>query len=165
MSSDQRDKVDLDNLARMVGLLVIQWSSAEQTLELTVSSLFNSGSGPKIKSGKVPQQLTAKLDYLSRCADHMVELMPIKINVNKLVEDFKLLSDLRHSLIHGAASSINHRDGVYSFGKIDLARGVPVYQTMTLDVREFDNHVRKFIKLGSDANAVGAFVFDKYVRK
>jgi hypothetical protein len=165
MSSDQRDKEDLDNLARMVGLLVIQWGSAEQTLELMVSALFNSGSGPKVKSRKVPQQLTAKLEYLSRCTDHMLELKPIKINVDKLVEDFKMLSDLRHSIIHGAASSINHVDGVYSFGRIDLASGVQTHRTITLDVREFDKHVSKFIKLGADAYAVGNFVFDKYVRK
>jgi hypothetical protein len=165
MLSDQRDKEDLDNLARMVGLLVIQWGSAEQTLELTVSALFNSGTGPKIKSGKVPQPLTAKLDYLSRCAERMVALMPIRSSIAKLIEDFKLLSDLRHSLIHGAASSINHEDGVYSFGKIDLVNGVQEHRNITLDVREFDNHVRKFINLGSDAHVVGSFVFDKYVRK
>lgn len=165
MPSIQRDKEDLDNLARMVGLLVIQWGSAEQTLELTVSALFNSGSGPKVKSGKVPQQLTAKLEYLSRCADHMVELKPIKINVDKLIEDFKTLSDLRHSIIHGAASSINQIDGVYSFGRMDFAKGLQMHRTIALDVREFDNHVGRFMKLGADAYAVGSFVFDKYARK
>ncbi|MYM36426.1 hypothetical protein GTP38_19030 [Duganella sp. FT94W] len=165
MPSDQRDKEDLDNLSRMVGLLVIQWGSAEQTLELTVSALFNSGNGPKVKSGKVPQQLTAKLEYLSRCADHMVELKSIKISVDKLINDFKILSNLRHSIIHGAASSINHIDGVYSFGRIDLANRVQTHRTITLDVRDFDSHISKFIKLGADTYAVGNFVFDKYFRK
>lgn len=162
MSSDQRDKGELDNLARMVGLLVIQWGSAEQTLELTVGVLFKSGIGPKTKSGKVPQQLTAKLDYLTRCADHMVVLMPIRSQIKKLVEDFKLLSDLRHNLIHGAASSINHKDGVYTFGRIDSVDGIQKHRNITLDVREFDTHIRLFIRLGSDAYAVASFVFDKY---
>ena len=134
-------------------------------MDLTVGALFNSGSGPKVKSGKVPQQLTAKLDYLSRCVDYMVELKPIKINVDKLIKDFKILSDLRHSLIHGAASSINHIDGVYSFGRIDLIKGVQTHRTITLDVREFDKHIGKFIKLGADAYAVGNIVFDKYAHK
>jgi hypothetical protein len=165
MPSKPKDSEDLDNLARMVGLLVIQWGSAEKTLELTVSALFNSGNGPKIKSGKVPQQLTSKLDYLSRCAISMVALMPIRSSIGKLIDDFKVLSDLRHNLIHGAASSINHVNGVYSFGKIDLVNGVQEHRKITFDVREFDSHVHKFIKLGSDAYTVGNFVFDKYVRK
>ena len=160
MSSDDRDKIDLENLAKMVGMLVIQWGSAEQTLELAMGVLFQAPRRPAEKN--IPQNLKNKLKYLTRCADFMPPLAPFKEQIKKLVADFERVSKLRHSLIHGAASSINHVDGVYEFGKIDHVNGVQQHRSVLLDVRDFPTHMHAFIELGRDANAVAATIFKKY---
>lgn len=160
MSSDNRDKIDLENLSKMVGMLVIQWGSAEQTLELTLGVLFVAPGRPA--ANKIPQNLVRKLEYLTRCADFMPSLAPHRTQIKKLVSDFQRLSELRHNLIHGAASSINHVDGVYEFGKIDHVKGTQQHKSVLLDVRDFPGHMNAFIQLGQDAYAVAAPIYEKF---
>lgn len=160
MSSDERDKIDLENLSKMVGMLVIQWGSAEQTLELTLGVLFDAPGRPAAK--KIPQNLVSKLEYLTQCAAFMPSLAPLRTQIKKLVSDFERLSELRHNLIHGAASSINHIDGVYEFVKIDQVKGAQQHRCILLDARDFPMHMNSFIQLGQDAYALAAPVFEKF---
>ena len=58
--SRDQDSEDLDTLARAIGLVVLQWGQAEQSLDLLVAVLWQSFDGQRFAK-RIPVMLEPKL--------------------------------------------------------------------------------------------------------
>lgn len=159
MSTNQTQE-DFQTLALMVGTLVIQWGSAEQTLEILVEQLFLSSNKPKQR--KLPRNLTGKLEFLERCADFMPPLNQHKQTIGQLKIDFERLSEVRNDIIHGAAVSLDQSNGQFHFVKLNPKETEHTIKYLTLDIGTYPTHLDAFIKLGQDAILLARIVFALY---
>ena len=81
---------DFETLFKAVGFVVVQWGFAEQSLDLTVASIFHFYHGhPLIK--RRPSLLKSKLDFLSQCFAELPNLHNSKKKVFRCFLDLPWL--------------------------------------------------------------------------
>ena len=156
--SDLSIAKDLDLIARAVGLVVLQWGQAEQSLELLVASLWQSFSGHKYAK-RIPVLLTPKLSFVKACVAGTPALKELEPRVLSLALGFERLSALRHDLIHGAAASIPAVDGHFVFTKLDVHDGYHHAREVRIPIEAYPNLVRNLVALGREAHETASQVF------
>ena len=149
---------DLDTIAKAVGLVVLQWGHAEQSLGLIVALLWQSFDGKKYAK-KIPFMFDPKIKFIRT---HIADDKRLKIHsetANELLERFENLSSLRHDLIHGAVASISPIDNSFVFAKLDIRDGFHYHREVRIEVADYPKLVRKLGELGRDANALATQIF------
>ena len=155
---DRNAASDLDTIAKAVGLVVLQWGQAEQSLDLIVALLWQSFDGKKYAK-RIPFMLDPKIKFIRA---HISDDMKLRIHsetANALLERFEGLSSLRHDLIHGAVASISPIDNSFVFAKLDIRGGFHYHREVRIQVSEYPKLVRKLVDLGRDANALATLIF------
>src|SRR4029077_20459175 len=111
---------DLETLFKAVGFVVVQCGFAEQSLDLTVASIFHSYNGhPLVK--RRPSMLQPKLDFLSWCFTELPKLQEFPAESVPLLSRFAVAGKKRNDLVHGAVASLSAQDGAFPFWKIDVS--------------------------------------------
>ena len=149
----------LDLIARAVGLIVLQWGQAEQSLELLVASLWQSFRGQRFAK-KIPVMLSPKLAFVRACATGMPELTSLAPKLLSLTDRFEQLSTLRHDLVHGAPASIPTIDGHFVFTRLDVRDGFHHAREVKIPVEAYPRLVRDLVNLGKVAHEVASDVFE-----
>lgn len=161
-SSNEPQSTDADHLdliARAVGLVVLQWGQAEQSLELLVASLWQSFGGQRFAK-KIPVLLSPKLTFVRACATGTPELASLASRLVSLTHRFAQLSVLRHDLIHGAPASISTIDGHFVFIRLDVHDGFHHAREVRIPVEAYPNLVSDLVKLGMVAHEAASEVFE-----
>lgn len=153
------DANDLDLIARAVGLVVLQWGQAEQSLELLVASLWQSLGGKRLAK-KIPVMLTPKLNFVRSCAAEIPELNPLQPTLVALTHQFERLSALRHDLVHGAPASIPTVDGHFVFSRLHVHDGYHYASEVRVPVAAYPSLVRELVDLGRAAHDAAHSVFE-----
>jgi hypothetical protein len=160
LESDPTDSRDLDLIARAVGLVVLQWGQAEQSLELLVASLWQSFSGKRFAK-KIPVLLKPKIAFVRDCFAGTPALKPMEPKVTTLLRTFENLSELRHDLIHGAPASIATVDGNFVFLRLEVRDGFHHTREVRVPVSAYPELVSRLVALGKEAHQVADEVFQK----
>lgn len=158
-ANDSSDASDLDLIARAVGLVVLQWSQAEQSLELLVASLWQSFSG-KYFAKSIPVLLKPKITFVRACVAGTPALKAIEPRVISLLAEFERLSGLRHDLVHGAPASIPTIDGHFVFVRLEVRDGFHHTREVRVPVEAYPELVRSLVALGREAHQVAHEAFE-----
>jgi len=161
-SSSEPQSTDADHLdliARAVGLVVLQWGQAEQSLELLVASLWQSFGGRRF-ARKIPVMLSPKLIFVRACATGSPELGSLAPKLVSLTDRFEQLSVLRHDLVHGAPASIPTVDGHFVFTRLAVHDGFHHAREVRISVEAYPNLVRDLVNLGTAAHEAASDVFE-----
>jgi hypothetical protein len=153
------DAEDLDLIARGVGLVVLQWGQAEQSLELLVASLWQSFSGHRFAK-RIPVLLVPKVSFVRACIAGTSALKPLESRVLSLLAEFERLSALRHDLIHGAPASIAAVDGHFVFVRLNVQDGFHHTREVRIPIEQYPKLVDSLVALGSEAHQVAHEVFE-----
>jgi hypothetical protein len=153
------DADHLDLIARAVGLVVLQWGQAEQSLELLVASLWQSFNGQRFAK-KIPVMLSPKLTFVRACAAGSPELKCLLPRLTSLTDQFRQLSMLRHDLVHGAPASIPTIDGHFVFTRLDVHDGFHHAREVRIPVEAYPDLVSDLVKLGKAAHEAASEVFE-----
>jgi hypothetical protein len=151
----ENDEGDLDTIAKAFGLVVIQWGSAEQSLDMLVALLWQCFP-TRTFSKKIPKMLSPKLKFVRtsfNCIDSLAEL---RNNAERVLNEFDRLSSLRHNFIHGAVASLSPINGNFVLSKFDISDDfhhvreiyIPVaaYPRLTKDLAKLGGRVTKLVK-------------------
>src|SRR5262249_36447884 len=137
-SDEDAEHDDLDALAKAVGLLVLQWGQAEQSLDLIVAALWNWGDG-KRHAKRIPIMLERKLVFVRSCLaiGAAAPLFPFKPALDNLLGGFEALSVARHDLIHGAIQLAKLDNGALVFARLEVRDGAHHYREIRIDGAEY----------------------------
>lgn len=155
---DSRDADDLDAIAKAVGLVVLQWGQAEQSLDLLVATVWHSFNG-KRHAKKIPLMLETKIKFVRACMSSEASLSQFRTAAEELLERFEALSSVRHDLIHGAVASLSPVDNAFVFAKLDIRDGYHHHREVRIEAAEYPQLVDKLIELGRMAHELAAAVF------
>jgi hypothetical protein len=156
---EQAANSDLDTIAKAIGLVVLQWGQAEQSLDLLVAVLWQSFDGKRFAK-KIPVMLEPKIRFIRACvaADHRLK-EHAKATTDLLVQ-FEQLSSLRHDLIHGAVASISPIGDAFVFAKLEVRDGFHHHREVRIEASEYPRLMKRLVALGRDAIALSTQVFD-----
>ena len=156
---------DTDALFRAVGFIVVQWSQAEQSLDLLVAALFQECGGKRLaKKNRMPFMLAPKLEFVRKCVTQLPKLAPFREEGLALVSSFETLSEKRHDLIHGAVSSLSPVDNAFPFIKLDIKDNAHHFREVRLEASEFPALTKDFVRLGADAGTLACKVWDQFLK-
>jgi hypothetical protein len=156
---DPKIAEDLDSIAKALGLIVLQWGQAEQSLDLLVAMLWQSFDG-KSNRKKIPIMLEPKLKFLRNYIGADPLLREEVATLDELLSRFEKLSSLRNELIHGAAASISPVDNAFIFAKLDVKDGFHHHREIRIEAAEYPRIIARLVNLGRDANALNHRVFN-----
>jgi hypothetical protein len=118
-------------LFQALGFVVVHWGLIERQIDNWVGRLFLCFDGKELRpKGDLPMSLKQKTLFLSDCFKTIPKIADLRPIARDLISRVKIASKRRNDLIHGAINSLDPRDGVFSFEKIDY---LPQQQTL----REF----------------------------
>ena len=162
MSAGTPDKAarDLDAIAKAVGLVVLHWASAEQSLDLLVAQLWHSVNGKRYAK-RLPMMLEPKIAFVRACMASEPSLAAYQAAAEKLLNRFESLSAVRHDLVHGAPASIAQVDNAFVFAKLDIRDGYHHHREVRVDVNRYPALVDDLIVLGQEAYQLAANVFEQ----
>jgi hypothetical protein len=153
-----QDAQDLDTLAKAVGLVVLQWSQTEQSLELLVAVLWQSLGG-KSFAKRIPKMLETKLEFVRKCAAGTPALAAHRQRIEGLANSFESLSATRHDLIHGAPASIAAVDGAFVFARLEIRDGFHHHHEVRIEAEQYPQLTGRLVQLGKEAHELAASVF------
>jgi hypothetical protein len=151
---------DLDTIAKAVGLVVLQWANAEQSLDLLIASLWHSFDGKRYAK-RLPMMLEPKIAFVRACMTSEATLSPHQVAAEKLLKRFESLSAIRHDLVHGAAASIAQVDNAFVFAKLDIRDGYHHHREVRIEADRYPALVDELVVLGREAYELAAKVFEQ----
>ena len=157
-ADDQQTAKDLDTIARAVGLVVLQWGQAEQSLDLLVALLWQSFDGKRYAK-KIPMMLEPKIKFVRTCMESDAKLNAFQVKSGVLLSKFSELSSLRHDMIHGAVTSISTIDDSFVFAKLDIRDGFHYHREVRVSASEYPKIVDRLVELGRLAHELTSEVF------
>ena len=155
----RNDATDLNTLAQAVGLIVLQWGQAEQSLDLLVSMLWHYFNG-KHYDKKIPKMLGRKIKFVRACTTSETALFEFRVSTEELLGRFEKMSSMRHDLIHGAITSISPIDNAFVFAKLDIRDGYHHHREIRFEATEYPRMVRSLLELDRMAHELAAAVFE-----
>jgi len=158
------DKSDLDTIAKAIGLVVIQWAQAEQSLDMVVALLWQSFGG-EAHARKLPVMLEPKIRFVRVCVTANSDLAEFRADAESLLAEFERLSSLRHDLIHGAVSSIAPIDGHFVFAKLDVRENVHHVREVKVPVTSYPMIMRNLVDLARNTLELVAALFERVKAK
>lgn len=154
-----RDKEDLDNIARAFGLVVIQWGNAEQSLDMLIALLWQSFPTREL-SKRIPVMLAPKLEFSRKAFASVESLKSLQAQAASVFAEFDRLSKIRHDLIHGAVASLAPVDGHLVLIKFDVHDDFHHVREVRLPVSAYPQLVRELVNLGKSASQLTHTVFE-----
>lgn len=146
------DDEEIDALFRAVGSVVVLWGQAEHSLDMIVAILHQGFGGKQIEK-RIPQLLSPKLEYLSKCLSKIPSLAKFQSEGESLISNFRKLSEKRHDLVHGAIASLSLQDGAFIFTKLDIKNDFHVMREFRLDSSDYPAFTQELIELGAQSTA------------
>ena len=147
---------DTKALFSAVGFIVVQWSQAEQSLELASLTLFKFHGGKRIADeNKLPKMLNRKIKFVSKCFNKLTHLSALKPEAMEMLELFRELSEARHNVTHGAITSLSTVDGAFEFIRLEHDNDGYTVKPYRLDAPAFPVLAKKLVRLGSLAAKLG----------
>lgn len=159
-TANGQDAQDLDTIAKAVGLVVLQWASAEQSLDLLVALLWHSFDGKK-HAKRLPKMLEPKITFVRACTASEASLSFCRSEAEQLLAKFESLSAIRHDLVHGAAASIAPIDNAFVFAKLDIRDGYHYHREVRIEADRYPALVDDLVALGREAHLLAAKVFEQ----
>ena len=150
---------DIESLFKAIGFVVVQWGSAEQSLDLIVSAIFHRYVGNSLLKRR-PRMLAAKLDLLRKCFQQLPGLEQFRAEGEILLSRFATAGNKRHDLIHGAIADFSIENGGFTFIKIDINQDGHSVRTVVLYESEFLHLIKELLRLGDDANKLGRRIWE-----
>ena len=151
---------DFETLFKAVGFVVVQWGFAEQSLDLTVASIFHFYHGhPLIK--RRPSLLKSKLDFLSQCFAELPNLQQFQEEGVPLLSRFAVAGKKRNDLVHGAIATPSAQDGAHMFMKIDvIPKESHSIRSVFLDQTDWPAFRKELLSLGKNGQSLAQRVRD-----
>ena len=97
---------EISALYQMIGFITVAWSLLERGLDKIALTIYKGCEGHIIKR-KVPQALTDKLEYIENSFNKLQVLSDFQKEGLAIVSKTRELKEKRHTLIHGAISSLS----------------------------------------------------------
>jgi hypothetical protein len=159
MQSEPGSSADeLDTLAKAIGLIVIQWGQAEQSLDLLIALLWQSFDGKRFAK-RIPVMLEPKIKFVRECMTREPSLAGHQAAATALLDSFEELSSLRHDLIHGAVASVSTIDDAFVFAKLDVRDGFHHHREVRIEAHAYPRLIDQIVALGKASHELVAAVF------
>jgi len=90
---------EIESLFKAIGFVVVQWGSAEQSLDLMVAAVFHRFVGNSLLKRR-PRMHAAKLDLLRKCFSQLPDLEQFRVDGEASLSRFAIAANKRHDLVH-----------------------------------------------------------------
>lgn len=151
---------DLETLFKAVGFVVVQWASAEQSLDMLVATIFDFCKNDSLLKRR-PRNLEPKVELLQKCFSQLPELSQFKAEAGSLLPRFLAAGKIRNDLVHGAIADLESMDGTFTFAKLDLEPAIShSVRTVCLSQAEWLVFRRELLHLGKDGIDFSRRVWD-----
>ncbi|HJV79933.1 hypothetical protein [Noviherbaspirillum sp.] len=154
-----RDKEDLDNIAKAFGLVVIQWGNAEQSLDMLIALLWQSFP-TRVLLKRIPVMLAPKLEFARKAFAVADSLKLLEAEAEAVFSEFDRLSKVRHDLIHGAVASLAPVAGHFVLIKFDVHDDFHHVREVRLPVSAYPQLALDLVNLGKSAGQLTHTVFE-----
>jgi hypothetical protein len=110
----------LHSIYAAVGELILKWAHAEQILDNMITIFFH-GAGAKSERD-LPVALSRKMRYLRKSLRTTPSLATFRETANNLLSETKKLSDIRHTVVHGALTEYDAATQTITFVKLKAVK-------------------------------------------
>jgi hypothetical protein len=150
---------DLETLFKAVGFVVVQWGSAEQSLDLMVANIFYCFNGdPSLK--KRHRNLEPKVKFLLERFAEFPELAQFRAESETLFSRFLEVGKKRNDLVHGGMASLSIKNGQFTLLKLDVSPTGHHIRSVVLDEAEWPAFRKELLRLGKDGLSLAKRVSD-----
>jgi hypothetical protein len=150
---------DLEKLFKAIGFVVVQWGSAEQSLDLMVANIFYCFNGdPSLK--KRPRNLEPKVKFLQERFAEFPELAQFRAESETLFSRFLEVGKKRNDLVHGGMASLSIENGQFILLKLDVSPTGHHIRSVVLDEVEWPAFRKELLRLGKDGLSLAKRVSD-----
>jgi hypothetical protein len=154
-----QNTLDLDNIAKAFGLVVIQWGNCEQFLDMLVALLWRSFP-TRALARRIPVMLTPKLEFARKSFAGVEALKPFQPQADVIFSEFDRLSKIRNDLIHGAVASLTPIDDHIILVKFDVHDDFHHVREVRLPVSAYPKLSRDLVNLGKISHQLSHSVFE-----
>lgn len=150
---------DLETLFKAIGFVVVQWGSAEQSLDLMVANIFYYFNGdPSLK--KRHRNLEPKVKFLQERFAEFPELAQFRAESETLFSRFLEVGKKRNDLVHGGMASLSIENGQFILLKLDVSPIGHHIRSVVLDEVEWPAFRKELLRLGKDGLSLAKRVSD-----
>jgi len=151
---------DLETLFKAVGFVVVQWASAEQSLDTLVAAIFHCCKNDSLLKQR-PRNLKPKVALLEKCFSQLPELSQFKTEASRLLPRFLAAGKIRNDLVHGAIADLESTGGTFTFAKLDTEPTIGhSVRTVHLSQAEWPTFRKELLHLGKDGIGFSRRVWD-----
>lgn len=141
---------DLETLFKAIGFVVVQWASAEQSLDMLVAAIFHCRKNDSLLKRR-PRNLEPKVALLQKCFSQFPELSEFKTEAISLLPRFLTAGKIRNDLVHGAIADLESSGGTFTFSKLDLEPTIGhSVRAVHLSQAEWPTFRKELLHLGED---------------
>ncbi|HEY8595999.1 MAG TPA: hypothetical protein VIL84_12220 [Devosiaceae bacterium] len=109
----------MPHIITSVGMLVLNWSFVENTLDMWTAIAYRDVGGDEIEK-EIPKMFSRKVKYLRKCFRRLAPLAPHRKACLHFVERAKAISDIRHNIVHGTLSDYDPETEMITFSILEL---------------------------------------------
>lgn len=156
-----QDNENLDNIAKMFGLVMINWGGAEQSFDMLIAILWQlfPETHSYSKKKKIPVMLTAKINFARGAFANIQELKSFEIRAEVVIAEFDRLSTTRNDLTHGAIASFEPINDHIVLIKFDVSENFHHTREVPFPITAYPKLIKDLVNLGKNAHELTNDVF------
>lgn len=144
-----------ESLCAYIGHIVLNWASAEQSLDICVTMVFHHFGGRALRKD-LPRSLNRKTEFLGKAFRTIDVLKPISKSGIEIVDRMNSLSKKRHDMVHGALSVTHQIRGAWHFLKIDYGTDIHEARDVSYSSLDFQIAGSEMLALSGDVTLLAS---------
>lgn len=140
-------KSGYSDLCKAIGHIVINWSAAEQTLDMCVTIIFRYCGGNKLRKD-LPRSLNVKTKFMRDAFRKLIVLKQLTTSGLAIMDQVEALAKIRHEMVHGALAVPEAINGVWRFLKFDYGEDIHTARDVSFSIDDFRGVGKKMMVLG-----------------
>ncbi len=155
---------EINALYQIIGFMTVTWSLLERGLDKIALTIYKGCEGHTIKR-KVPQALKDKLEYIENSFNKLQVLSDFQKEGLAIVNKTRELKEKRHTLIHGAISSLYPENNSYIFTKYNFHKKGVTLEATTFSPIDFQRVSEDCQNLAENTAHFSVKLIDRFLKQ
>jgi hypothetical protein len=132
-----------------LGHVLLNWSDAEQSLDMCVTIVFKYCGGKKLRND-LPRSLSVKVEFMRRGFRTLDTLAPLATLGLGIMDRMSAVAAKRHDMVHSALAGVESVDGKWCFMKFDYGSDIHTVRSVSFSAQEFRDAGKETMDLAGE---------------
>lgn len=147
------DDVDgLEPLYMAIGYVIVKWSFIEAALDFATSTIYTDCGGNRLRK-QMPKFLKEKTSFIAKATMELPHLASFRAKALDVTGRVINIKDYREDFAHSVLTQPTHKNGIYTFVRLDAKEHNHSARLWQFDVRTFPTMAERLERLATDIQA------------